>query len=115
MQNKNFSEVIEALKNGKIAVRSDWNTKGTFIFMQVPAEIPMEVVPKMQSLPEYVKEMFKLRHEAATLPDGTFFDPILMNTIRYKDQMAIVYPDNTICGWSPSVTDMFAEDWIILG
>ena len=115
MLNKNFNDVMEALKKGKIAVRSDWNSKGTFIFMQVPAEIPMEVVPKMQSLPEYVKEMFKFRHESGKIPGGTFFDPILLNTIRYKDQIAIVYPDNTICGWSPSVSDTLAEDWIILG
>ena len=35
-------------------------------------------------------------------------------TIRYNNQMAIVYPCNSIFGWSPSAADCLSNDWILL-
>jgi uncharacterized protein (DUF1919 family) len=97
-----FSEAIEALKLGKRITREGWNT---FIFMQVPSEINREIVPKMQSLPQSVKDEFERR----------FNDPEQqINTICYNDQFVIVHPDNMIVGWSPSSSDVLAKDWIIL-
>lgn len=97
-ENLNFGQAIEALKQGKRVARQGWNGKGLFIFMQVPAEIHEDVVPKMQSLPDSVKDEFGKRG----------------GSIRYKNQLAMVYPDNTIYGWVASPSDVLEEDWVIL-
>lgn len=93
-----FGAAVEALKQGKRVARSGWNGKGMFIFMQVPATIQSDVIPKMQSLPQSVKDEFANRGEG----------------IRYKNQLAMVYPDNTIYGWVASPSDVLEEDWCIL-
>ena len=89
--------VNEATKGNRIA-RQGWNGTGMFVFMQVPAEIPIEVIPKMQSLPEPVRVEFMLRSRS----------------IRYMNQFALVKEDNTIHGWAPSAADALATDWVIL-
>jgi len=94
----NFGQAIEALKEGKRVARQGWNGKGMFIFQQVPSEINEEIVPKMQSLPQTVKDEFVKRG----------------GNIRYKNQLAMVYPDNTIYGWVASPSDVLEEDWCIL-
>ena len=94
----NFGQAIEALKQGKRVAREGWNGKGLFVFMQVPSEIGFDIIPKMQSLPEFVKLEFGKRGGA----------------ISYQNQLAIVYPNNQINGWSPSSSDALAEDWVIL-
>lgn len=93
-----FGQAIEALKAGKRVAREGWNGKGLFVFMQVPAEINEEIVPKMQSLPQSVKDEFAKRG----------------GSIRYSNQMALVAPNNSINGWAPSSSDTLAEDWVIL-
>lgn len=97
-QNLKFGEAIEALKQGKRIARTGWNGKGLFIFMQVPSEIDAKIVPGMQSLPQSVKDEFVKRG----------------GNIRYKNQIAMVYPDNTIYGWVASPSDVLEEDWCIL-
>ena len=52
IENQNFGQAIEALKEGKRVARQGWNGKGMFIFQQVPSEINEEIVQKMQSLPQ---------------------------------------------------------------
>ena len=94
----------EAIETYPMIQRTGWNGKGMFVFKQVPSEIPMTVVPKMQSLPEAVKDEFLRRTETKT---NYPFD-----SIRYCNQLAIVHPDNTINGWVPSVSDVLADDWI---
>lgn len=109
---ESFGRAIQALKEGKRVAREGWNGKGMFIFMQVPAEIPMDVVPNMTSLPQTVKKEFIRRHTAKQYSEGV--DPILYNTIRYKNQLAMVYPDNSIFGWVASPSDILEDDWVIL-
>lgn len=100
-----FGTAIKALKDGKRAYREGWNGKGLFIFRQVPNEVSMEIVPKMTSLPQSVKDEFERR----------FNDPDKqIDAIYYSDQIALVSPSNLITGWSPSTSDALAEDWIIL-
>lgn len=99
----NFGTAIEAVKQGKRITREGWNGKGMFVFMQVPSTIPKDVVPKMQSLPDSVKNEFMRR----------FWDED-SDVIQYTDQLAIVYQNNVISGWSPSCADVLAEDWEIL-
>lgn len=107
-----FGEAIKALKEGKRVARKGWNGKGLFIFMQVPSVIDMSTVPKMQSLPQTVKNEFHKRLRSKNYPEG--LDPIEMNSIKYKNQLAMVYPDNTIYGWVASPSDVLEEDWCIL-
>jgi uncharacterized protein (DUF1919 family) len=97
-KNLNFGQAIEALKAGKRVARTGWNGKGLFIFMQIPSEINEDVVPKMQSLPQSVKDEFARRG----------------GSITYSNQMALVNPNNSINGWAPSSSDTLAEDWTIL-
>lgn len=93
----NFGGVLLSLKHGFCARRQDWKPN-TFVFMQVPAEIPLETIPKMQSLPEPVKAELAARN----LP------------LRYSNQFALVGADNSINGWTPSPADVLAEDWVVL-
>ncbi len=102
-----FGQAIKALKEGKRVARKGWNGKGLFVFMQVPSTISMEIVPKMQSLQESVKDTFIKRSLTPNAPKST-------ENINYKNQLAIVYPDNTIYGWVASPSDILEEDWIIL-
>jgi hypothetical protein len=104
-RNKTFGEAIEALKNGKRVQREGWNGKGLFVFMQVPSTINKEVVPKMQSLPQSVKDEFKRRFDNASEQ---------IDAIYYDNQLALVNPSNVITGWSPSTSDALAVDWVIL-
>lgn len=110
-----FGEAIKAMKEGKRVQRAGWNGKGLFVFMQVPATISVEdIVPKMQSLPQSVKDELKRRYDKLHNGENpvSVDDPLL--TIRYSNQMALVNPDNTINGWAPSASDTLAEDWVIL-
>ena len=102
----NFSNAIEALKNGKCLTRSIWkNTDKKFIFKQVPAEIKQEIVPKMQSLPDDAKKQFQLTFEDANEQ---------IDAIYYSNQIALVGLSNTIDSYSASAQDIFAEDWLIV-
>jgi uncharacterized protein (DUF1919 family) len=98
MENLNFGQAVEALKQGKRVARTGWNGKGLFIFMQVPSQINEEIVPKIQSLPQSVKDEFARRG----------------GSISYSNQMALVNTDNSINGWAPSPSDTMAEDWVVL-
>ena len=97
-ENLNFGQAIEALKQGKRIARQGWNGKGMFVFKQVPANVGIQYVPNMQSLPSDVKDEFVKRG----------------NNLNYSNQMCIVKEDNTIDSWVASSSDTFAEDWQIL-
>lgn len=98
-----FGEAIEELKAGKKLTRSGWNGKGMFIFMQIPSEIKKDIVPKMQSLPQLVKDTFEKT-----------FATEQIDAIYYANQVAIVGLSNLIQGWTPSIADCFAEDWQVV-
>lgn len=101
----NFALAFEALKQGKKLARIGWDVEGLFVFMQVPSEIKREIIPKMQSLPQSVKDEFEKR----------FNDPnCQIDAIYYDYQLAMVHSSNLITGYSPSVIDIFMEDWTIL-
>ena len=101
----NFGQAIEALKQGKRVQRTGWNGKGLFVFMQVPSIINREIVPKMQSLPQSVKDEFERR----------FNDPNeQIDAIYYDSQLSLVNPSNLITGWAASVSDSLANDWVVL-
>lgn len=103
-----FSEATKALKEGKRVQRQGWNGKGMFIFMQVPSIVPANVIPKMSSLPQSVKDEFQRRIEVGW--GGLEYE----GGIKYQNQIAIVYPNNNIYGWVASPSDILENDWIVL-
>lgn len=96
--NLTFGLAIEALKQGNLVARKGWNGKGMFIMKQIPAEISLEIIPKMQSVQQAAKDKLI---EANT-------------TLKYCNQMLIIKPDGTADSWVASSSDIFAEDWFIL-
>lgn len=103
---------IEAIEKYPMIQREGWNGKGMFVFKQIPSEIPIQIVPKMQSLPEEVKNEFERRYNVASDNGNAMMannNPLI--SIRYCNQLAIVHPDNTINGWVPSVSDVLSNDW----
>lgn len=104
MKNLKFGEALDALKEGKMVYRKGWNGKELFVFRQVPAMIDKTIVPKMQSLPQAVKDEFQKRFDD---------EKQQIDAIYYDNQLALVNQSNLINGWAPSVSDALAEDWII--
>ena len=93
-----YGAAIEHMAMGGIVARQGWNGKGMYVFKQVPSKVPADVVPKMSSLPDSVKE--RMQHDGIA-PD-------------YQSQMAIVKPDGSIDSWVASSADTFATDWVLL-
>jgi hypothetical protein len=96
VETKTFYQVTEALSQGKIVRRQSW-PEGTFVFRQTPTTVPTDVIPRMTSLPDAVKEEFTRR------------DAVL----KYDNQFAKVDAENNICGYQVSADEVLAEDWII--
>tara|TARA_R110002050_G_scaffold295237_1_gene453844 strand:+ start:9877 stop:10263 length:387 start_codon:yes stop_codon:yes gene_type:complete len=111
-----FGEAIKALKEGKRVQRRGWNGKGLFIFMQVPSQVDIEIVPKMTSLPQSVKDEFKRRMKDFTTAPNSELKNFRKTavSIQYQNQIAMVYPDNNIYGWVASPSDVLENDWIVL-
>ena len=94
-----FGIAIEALKFGLPIKRKDWNEKGLFVIKQVPSHIEGDTIPKMQSLPQSAKDILMSRENPH---------------IDYINQMLIVNSDGRADSWTPSVSDIFAEDWEVV-
>lgn len=94
-----FGIAIQALKFGLAIRRSGWNGKGLFVIKQVPSHIESDIIPKMQSLSQSAKDL---------ILNGKGF-------IDYTSQ-CLIYNENTCRAdsWTPSISDVFAEDWEIV-
>lgn len=95
----NFGVAIALLKAGLAVRRRGWNGKGMFIVKQVPTHITGDIIPKMQSLPQSVKDILMNRENPH---------------IDYTNQMLIINPDGRADSWVPSSFDVFAEDWEVV-
>lgn len=98
----NFAEVIEGLKNGKnFTCTSSTALNGKFITMQIPADIPTDVIPKMTSLNDNAKAIL-----------GTVGDC----QIHYRNQVLMVNKvdgeENIATYYMPTWEDIFSDDWI---
>lgn len=98
IDNLSFGKAIEAMEVGKMIARKGWNGKGMFVFKQIPAEIGIDVIPKMQSVPMDVKDRM--------VKYGV--------TLKYTNQMAIVNAEGRVDSWVASSSDTFARDWQII-
>lgn len=99
-----IGQAVELLKAGYLVRRQTWGGDNIFVFMQIPAVISADVVPKMQSLPQAAKEYFQMQFNDENAQ---------INSITYMNQFAIVHKSNLIEGWAPSVADICATDWEI--
>lgn len=91
-----FSSAVQWLKAQKCLRRTSW-PEGTFVVKQVPADIPSEIIPKMTSLPDSVKNLLLSRSADAS--------------IHYRHQMLQIDRNGIANAWQPNAEDVFAEDW----
>jgi hypothetical protein len=109
--NKGFPFVIRALAAGGYAVRmkevpdieSDIALKSNqndVIFRQVPAKIAKDIVPKMQSLPDLVKDLIMTTDA--------------IQSLGYMNQYARLSPDGIVRSYVPSIQDIEAKDWYVV-
>lgn len=96
----NFCDIINGLKNGQNFTRQSWGGK-YFITMQIPADLPKEVIPNMQSLNDGAKAIL------STIGDCM---------IHYRNQVLKVNMsdscENVATYYQPTWEDIFAEDWM---
>ena len=90
----NFSEAMEALKEGKKVARKGWNGKGMFIFLTPESHVP------------YSKLKDHVQRHLITHPESR----VKINA--HIDMKAA--DDSLVIGWLASQTDMLAEDWEIV-
>lgn len=93
-----FGQAIERLRQGYCVAREGWNKDGMFVFKQIPSEIGLDIIPKMQSVPESAKSILLNRE----------------TTLKYTTQMCLVQPDGRVDSWVASSSDTFAEDWFVV-
>lgn len=97
--NMPFGDAIEVLKQGGVVQRKGWNGKNIYVFKQVPAHIGSGIIPKMQSLPKAAKDLIMEEK----------------GYIEYTSQCLIYNKDTGRAdSWTPSISDVFAEDWEIV-
>ena len=100
-QNLSFGEALQALEAGKCVRRKSWNGYN-FVVKQINSDIPAEVVPKMQSLPDSAKEIINKTHR---------------EDIHYRNQCLMIVQDtetSVATNYVPDWNDMFAKDWMVL-
>ena len=110
VENQNFGQAIEALKEGKRVARQGWNGKGMFIFMRPADELEVSfVIDKVKSLPQSVKDFFKARDEnEASSEQG-------LTKVKFGSYLCMYAADGSIVnGWLASQTDILSNDWCIL-
>ena len=101
-QNMSFGEALQALEAGKCVARKGWITT-CFVVKQIDSDIPAEVVPKMQSLPQHAKNLL---------------NAFGVGSISYRSQCLLVEQagdGNGATNYVPDWVDMFAKDWFVLG
>lgn len=113
VENQNFGQAIEALKQGKRVARQGWNGKGMFIFQRPADELPLKmVVQQVKSLPQSVKDFFYFNcndknRDAIPLEEGA--------PVKFGSYLCMYAADGSIVnGWLASQTDMLSNDWCIL-
>lgn len=93
-----FGIALKMLEHGHLLCRSGWNGKNLVVFKQVPNDIGTDTIPNMKSLPADAKNH-------------------IMNTMKRIDytSQCLIYNGNTgrADSWVPSVSDIFAKDWML--
>ena len=102
--NLDFSEALDALKDGYKIARENWNGNGMYVVLQ--KGYPNGIAADKNTL------------QALNIPEGTIigFRPYLM-MVCPKGSTNHWKTDNELdcCPWLPSCTDILAEDWKLVG
>ncbi len=102
VENQNFGQAIEALKQGKRVARQGWKrningyTKGMFLFL-----LPAGIVPTKAIHDPALREVIE------TEVGGETFEALGSIRMFTADKKILT-------GWLASQVDMLAEDWVIL-
>lgn len=92
-----FGQAIEMLRQEKCVRRRCW-IPGLCVIKQIRAHIGKEIIPNMQSLPQSAKDI---------ILNGIGF-------IDYTSQCLLYSQDSGFAeSWVPSISDIFAEDWMV--
>ena len=96
-----FEQVIEALREGKCCFRDSKNftDRWVFIFKQVPTEVDHVHIPSMLCLSSEQKRLITNIRQ--------------LGNIKYCDQLCAIQANGRIDNYVPTVSDIFAEDWVI--
>lgn len=97
-----FGKAIELLKEGKCVYREGWNGKNLFICKQIPCELNGNIIANIQSLPADAKKILLARGTADNV-----------SALKYTNQCLIINADGRADSWVCSISDMFAEDWML--
>lgn len=81
-----FGQALKLLKQGKRVARIGWNGSGMFAYYVAGGNYPSQ----MKAI------------------DGCFED----NYVPYRPYLALKTAQNDVATWSPSTSDVLAEDWI---
>ena len=87
MTQLNFGAAIEALKEGKKVAREGWNGAGQYVYY-VPAN------------------SYAAQTEAAKSEFG--------DMVPYRAYLALKTAQNDVATWTPSISDVLADDWQIV-
>lgn len=99
MENLNYGQALEAVKQGKRIARKGWDGKGMFVFQRPEDTLPDSVIPNVKSLPDNVKTFLAEQ----------------MRPIKFLAYLCMWSATGEVVnGWLASQTDMLAEDWEIL-
>lgn len=105
-----FGDAISALKEGKMVQRAGWNGKGMFIFMRPEDTLTTDVISRVKSLPQSVKDWIDVNVDDKVNQGESGLTPV-----KFTSYLCMKAADNTIVnGWLASQTDMLAEDWAVL-
>lgn len=91
MENLNFGQAVEALKNGKMVARKGWNGKGMYLFLIGENGLKSQVARPYWTYTNGVNDNMPL------LPF-----------------LAMKTADEKVVPWLASQTDILAEDWTIV-
>ena len=96
VENQNFGQAIEALKQGKRVARQGWNGKGMFLFLLPAGTVPTKAIHD-PALREVIEQEI----------GGETFEALVSIRMFTADKKILT-------GWLASQTDILSEDWVIL-
>lgn len=103
--NLTFSTALEAVKQGKAISREGWNGKGMCVYLN-QGSIDVGSIPAEK------------RGDSSFRQDGIKLDMFVSGdtgTVTRLPNLNMKSASGaTVTGWSPSQTDLMADDWIIL-
>ncbi len=105
MENLNFGQAVEALKQGKAIARKGWNGKGMSLWLNKGISHFNEDVPGGIEAITHIEEI-KI----------SLFEKGSEGVVRRLPNINMTAATgSTVTGWLASQTDILAEDWTILG